>query len=217
LKNLALYAAVAWLFVVGAAAAVAGPGTARPFVAAALAAGVQTPQEPSASLERHAQAAAPVATSEKPARAKAGAITEIQIYDGIKLSLDYASIVDEKQLLLEFTIVNRGSAPVLSIITARDSSVGIHGEAKPRPFKVEALATCPFYQVRATEQCMKRTPDEQWTLLSPNEPYQFQIATVAKPPKIESGSAFAKIRILFRQGKETVFRDASFARIQLGD
>ncbi len=143
------------------------------------------------------------------------AIITVKVFDAVSVSLDYASVADETRLVLEYTVINRGEKPVLAIIADfQDSAVGLRGEAQPRPFGVQGFATCPGYQTHVTENCMKSVQDAQMTLLQPQVPYQFQLATQPdKRNKIKSTSAFARIRFLFRQGEKTVFRDAAFAHI----
>lgn len=145
----------------------------------------------------------------------ASRIGQTSLADGIVVSLDAASIVDGKQLLLEYNITNQGAAPILVIIAPKDSSLTLRGEARPRPFRVQGLAICPPYQRQVTQYCMDRAADEQWTQLEPGAAYQFQVSTRAARGRIESDTASARLRLLVRKGKETRFHDISFANIPI--
>jgi len=172
-------------------------------------------KESSARLTRQAQASErPRATASE---GEAAQIAERTLPDNIAVSLDHASVVDEKQLVLEFSISNRGTAPVLAIIAAhQDSNVNLRGEANSRPFRVQGISTCPGYQERVTQACMEHVPDAQWTLLEPQNTYVFQIST--QPGReIESDRAFVRLRLLLRKDKNTRFQDVSFARIPLAN
>lgn len=136
--------------------------------------------------------------------------------DSVSVSLDDASIVDEKQLLLEYSITNKDAAPVLVVIARRDSSIMLRGEAKSQPFQVQGLAVCRPYQRQVTEYCMKRMPDAEWTLLEPGTPYQFRISMPVMHGEAEDKTASARLRLLVRKGKKTSFHDVSFANIPLG-
>jgi len=137
--------------------------------------------------------------------------------DSVLVSLDDASIVKEKQLLLEYSITNKDAAPVLIIIARKDSSVILRGEAKSQPFQVQGLAVCRPYQRQVTEYCMKRTPDAEWTLLEPGTPYQFRVSMPVAAGGAEHDTASARLRLLIRKGKQTSFHDVSFANIPLGE
>ncbi|KAB2882660.1 MAG: hypothetical protein F9K38_07410 [Pseudorhodoplanes sp.] len=136
--------------------------------------------------------------------------------DSLSLRLDSASIVDGKQVLLEFSAVNTGGEPVLAIIAAyEDSSVTLRGEAAARRFAIQGFATCPSYRGHETESCIAQVKNENWTLLDPGVPYGFRLSTEASSEEVESDRVSALLRVILRKGKDTRFKDASFAGIPL--
>ena len=57
--------------------------------------------------------------------------------------------------------------------------------------------------------------NENWTLLDPVVPYGFRLSTEASSEEVESDRVSALLRVILRKGKDTRFKDASFAGIPL--
>lgn len=147
---------------------------------------------------------------------ESASLKQATVLETLKLSLDYASVVDKKQVLLEFGIENTGDNPVLAIVVAySDSSFTLRGEAQPRSFKVRGIATCPIVAGSNTKFCIERVADETWTLLQPGVRYDFQIATDPNLGAIRSDAASMKIRLIVRDGDDTSFHDVPFSGIPL--
>jgi hypothetical protein len=194
--------------------------TVEPLTAEALAAGPEALNGNLACLDRRLRALEAQSAGDA-AAAQTGSgvpIAQTTILETIRVSLDYASIVDNKQVLLEFSIENTGDEMVLAIIAAfQDSSVTLRGEAGPRALKVQGFATCPTFQNRETRNCIDRTQDESWTVLDPGVLHEFRISTQASGDDITADAAAATIRMIVRNGGEAGFQDVSFARIPLAD
>jgi len=194
-----------------------GTCTVEPLTAESLASGPEALNRNLACLERRLQALEAQSAGDA-AAAQAGSsapLAQTTILETIRVSLDYASIVDKKQVLLELSIENAGAEPLLAIIAAfQDSSVTLRGEATPRAFKVQGFATCPIYQTQVIRNCIERTQDESWTLLDPGMLHEFRIAKASRDD-ISADAASARIRMIVRDAKEARFQDVSFARIPL--
>lgn len=144
------------------------------------------------------------------------AIAEMTIFETVRVRLETAGIVDDRQLLLEYSITNEGDTPLFAIIAAsQDSRVTISGEPEPRRFEVQGFATCPSFQTRVTQYCIERTPTTEWAYLDPGLTLGFQLATRARGDAITADTAAASIRLIVSDGEEVQFRDVSFGRIPL--
>lgn len=197
------------------------PGSAQacstaPLSAGDLAAGPAAINEAISCLERRIEALEALSAKDSSGAASGGFAPEVRVVDSLSLRLDSASIVDGKQVLLEFSAVNTGGEPVLAIIAAyEDSSVTLRGEAAARRFAIQGFATCPSYRGHETESCIAQVKNENWTLLDPGVPYGFRLSTEASSEEVESDRVSALLRVILRKGKDTRFKDASFAGIPL--
>lgn len=218
MKKLNLLAALLTLIVALSAPVMAQDSCAiAPLSAADLGSGPGALNAALACLDRRIRALE-AAGGEVPAGAagEPASLMQATVLGTLEISLDYASIVDKKQALLEFGIENTGDNPVLAIVAAYiDSSFTLRGEAQPRGFFVRGIATCPTYQTRVTQNCIEKAPEESWTLLEPGIRYDFQIATDPDAGNIRSDAASVKIRLIVRDGDDASFHDVPFSGVPL--
>jgi hypothetical protein len=187
-----------------------------PLTASDLAAGPDAINAALACLQGRIQALEGGAPAQPAAQSKP-AIAEALTFDNLRITMDRASLVDKKQVLLELTVTNNGKTPVLAMVDDYTSSVSLRGEASPRRFDVQGFASCGSrgWNARdATRACVDKSSDNHWTLLEPGAPYELRLST--KPGReIKADAVSARIRFLTKTGGEWKTKDLSFAALPL--
>lgn len=147
-------------------------------------------------------------------------IATATLFGGVDLSLDYASIVDNVQVLLEFSIVNATGEPRLMIVDDNSSTVTLRGETDARDFAVQGFAFCGRFGLNAgsvgkSARCFNNTVENQWTLLEPGRPYSFRISTEKSRRDISADSSAITIRFMMRAGDDFTSQDIPFSSVPL--
>lgn len=189
-----------------------------PLSAADLGAGPDAINKALACLQDRIEALEADGAPKQSSRAKTPAPDAVT-FDNIRITMDRASLIDRKQVLLELTLINNGKTPVLAMVDDNASSVSLRGEATPRKFDVQGFASCGdrgWNAPDATRACVDKSSDNHWTLLEPGLPYELRLSTKAGRD-IKSDSVSARIRLLAKTGNDWKSKDLSFIRLPLGN
>jgi hypothetical protein len=160
-----------------------------------------------------AKGAAPGPRADSPSAAQA------HEFDDVRVSLEHASIVDGKSLLLEWTIENLGEGTKLALIEAQGTVIGLRGDPTPIRFTVQGINRCPGHGAgaqAAIKYCIESMKDDnQWTALDPGRPLAFRIASHAANTEIKADVASVSLRLVVKDRKGPKVKDISFTRVPL--